>query len=109
MGPRKLAATVRRLAELDAEVTLHEELARQAKDQREAVRAELRPELEPDTKLRAAGYLVWRTETAPVERFSLRAMREAGEELPERLRRFVTRSATERWYVREAHKAPKVA
>lgn len=109
MGPRKLAATVRRLAELDAEVTLHEELARQAREAREQLRAELRPVLEPETKLRAGGYLIWRTETSPVERFSLRAMREAGAELPKSLERFVTRSASERWYLREARKAAKVA
>ena len=59
-------------------------------------------------RTRRACRVVWRTETSPVERFSLRLMREAGEQLPQKLERFVTRSASERWYLREARKAAKV-
>jgi hypothetical protein len=103
MGPRKLNELVERIAGLDAAIRTHEEHARRLRADLATARDELRPEMPFDERVLAAGYLIWRTRIAPIERFSLKEMREAGAKLPATLTRFVhPGDEGERWFLKPA-------
>lgn len=101
-GP-EFEAVVRRMAAFDAEMRHYQGLADAAKDRLYRERDRIREIMPFGDRAEAADHVVWRTEFPAVERFSIRAMREAGETLPKRLLPFVRESEPgERWYIREA-------
>lgn len=95
--------TARRMEEIAAEIAWLDGRRKEAAERLEEERARLRDALPANETVQIGDYQVRRTEVAGSERFSLAAMRKAGEALPKKLEKFVNLSgAHERWTVKRA-------
>jgi len=97
------ALTAKRIEEIKANLALLDAKAAELKARLAQEQDRIRGVLPPGVSVQVGDYVMRRTEVAATERFSLRAMREAGETLPKKLERFVNLSgAHERWTVKRA-------